>query len=211
MAYSDIDSGKVLNKEGLLELCSQIKAEIANNSSGSGAGAPNLLLFTMRHNGGVLPEVISMSNSSTFEEFISNLKTKKIVYVSASTSYTFKSNYKITPALLEVSTLYAMNCDAMSVVSISESLSAYGSGGVQVYFYTYYYFDGAILWSWKRPGDLGNNIMVNPSAPNGNPTALGKVIKDINIRIPVAPTTDGTYTLQCVVSSGTPTYSWVSA
>ena len=33
MAYSDIDSGKVLNKEGLLELCSQIKMEIANNSS----------------------------------------------------------------------------------------------------------------------------------------------------------------------------------
>lgn len=34
MAYSDIDSGKVLNKEGLLELCSQIKTEIANNSGG---------------------------------------------------------------------------------------------------------------------------------------------------------------------------------
>ena len=33
MAYSDIDSGKVLNKEGLLELCNQIKMEIANNSS----------------------------------------------------------------------------------------------------------------------------------------------------------------------------------
>ena len=28
--------------------------------------------------------------------------------------------------------------------------------------------------------------------------------------IPAAPTTDGTYTLQCVVSSGTPTYSWVA-
>lgn len=34
MAYNDIDSGKVLNKEGLLELCSQIKTEIANNSGG---------------------------------------------------------------------------------------------------------------------------------------------------------------------------------
>lgn len=28
--------------------------------------------------------------------------------------------------------------------------------------------------------------------------------------LPVPPTTNGTYTLQCVVSSGTPTYSWVS-
>lgn len=27
---------------------------------------------------------------------------------------------------------------------------------------------------------------------------------------PAAPTTDGTYTLRCVVSNGTPTYSWVS-
>ena len=39
MAYSDIDSGKVLNKEGLLELCSQIKTEIANAGSGSGGSS----------------------------------------------------------------------------------------------------------------------------------------------------------------------------
>lgn len=40
MAYSDIDSGKVLNKEGLLELCSQIKTEIANNISSSNEVIP---------------------------------------------------------------------------------------------------------------------------------------------------------------------------
>lgn len=41
MAYSDIDSGKVLNKEGLLELCSQIKTEIANNSGSSNEVIPS--------------------------------------------------------------------------------------------------------------------------------------------------------------------------
>ena len=40
MAYSDIDSGKVLNQEGLLELCNQIKMEIANNSGSSIPSAP---------------------------------------------------------------------------------------------------------------------------------------------------------------------------
>ena len=35
-------------------------------------------------------------------------------------------------------------------------------------------------------------------------------VNDIATRIPVAPTTNGTYTLRCVVSGGTPTYSWVS-
>ena len=32
-----------------------------------------------------------------------------------------------------------------------------------------------------------------------------------NKDIPDAPSTDGTYILQCVVSSGVPTYSWISA
>lgn len=31
-----------------------------------------------------------------------------------------------------------------------------------------------------------------------------------NKDIPDAPSTDGTYILQCVVSSGVPTYSWIS-
>jgi hypothetical protein len=31
----------------------------------------------------------------------------------------------------------------------------------------------------------------------------------VDKKIPDAPTTDGTYTLQAVVSGGVPTYSWV--
>ena len=41
MSYNDIDSGKVLNKEGLLALCNQIKTEIANNSGGGGGSGGN--------------------------------------------------------------------------------------------------------------------------------------------------------------------------
>lgn len=40
---------------------------------------------------------------------------------------------------------------------------------------------------------------------------INGVIGGINTRIPSAPTTDGNYVLKVSVSSGTPTYSWVSA
>ena len=53
---------------------------------------------------------------------------------------------------------------------------------------------------------------------DGNEYLMGDIYVGCNIdstggtklaRIPAAPTTDGTYTLQCVVSNGEPTYSWI--
>lgn len=41
-------------------------------------------------------------------------------------------------------------------------------------------------------------------------SAIDEVANNLDTRIPAAPTTDGNYVLKCVVSSGTPTYSWVS-
>ena len=38
--------------------------------------------------------------------------------------------------------------------------------------------------------------------------ALGAKIDALSSSIPAAPTTDGTYTLTCVVSEGEPAYSW---
>ena len=38
--------------------------------------------------------------------------------------------------------------------------------------------------------------------------ALGEKIDALSSSIPAAPTTDGTYTLTCVVADGEPTYSW---
>ena len=52
-----------------------------------------------------------------------------------------------------------------------------------------------------------HNVTVNPKILSGIPA---KELTDRIKAVPPAPETNGTYTLRCVVSSGTPTYSWVS-
>ena len=164
--------------------------------------------------GNDMPGVIRLTNTSTWEEFVDNVKAGKIVYVAAATSYTFSADYKLTPALLGITTLRALNIDAYSIAMMSPNVSSYPATGTQIYYQTYYYFDGDFLWSWKKPEDLGNFIKVHYR--NSNNTALGYALKQITDSIdgitglPTPSTTDGTYVLQCVVSSGTPTYSWVS-
>lgn len=232
MGYSEIDSGKVLNKEGLLELSNQIKSYIDANSGGGSYTAgdgisidadgvinavSNPLIFSMLQmtaTGNNMPIAVKLGSSSTWEEFVENIKAGKVVYINSSTSYTFSGSYKLTPALLGVSNLYALNLDAMSVPMMGSVPASYPETGTQVYYSTYYYFDGAFLWSWQKPEDFGNFIKVKYR--NSMNTALGYALQQITTDIdkkfttPTAPTTDGTYTLQCVVSSGTPTYSWVS-
>lgn len=56
---------------------------------------------------------------------------------------------------------------------------------------------------WDGNEYLKGDIYVNCNADGTGGTKLA--------RIPAAPSTDGTYMLQCVVSSGVPTYTWISA
>jgi len=56
---------------------------------------------------------------------------------------------------------------------------------------------------WDGNEYLNGDIYVGCDADSANGVKLA--------RIPAAPSTDGTYILQCVVSSGVPTYSWISA
>lgn len=164
--------------------------------------------------GNDMPGVIRLTNTSTWEEFVDSVKAGKIVYIAASTSYTFNANYKLTPALLGITTLRALNIDAYSLATMSPSVSSYPATGTQIYYQTYYYFDGDFLWSWKKPEDLGNFIKVHYR--NSNNTALGYALKQITDSIdgitglPTPSTTDGTYKLNCAVSSGSPTYSWAT-
>lgn len=215
MAYADIDAGKVLNKEGLLELSNQIKSYVDANAGG-GNGSDLLIhsMLQMTTAGNNMPGVVRLTNTSTWDDFVDNIKAGKIVYITTSTSYTFNSEYKLTPALLGISTLYAMNIDAYSISMIGQAVSSYPSTGTQIYYQKFYYFDGNFLWSWDNPEQLGNFIKVHYR--NSNNYALGRAIQDITtdmdtkLTAPTAPTTDGTYMLKCVVSSGTPTYSWES-
>lgn len=62
---------------------------------------------------------------------------------------------------------------------------------------TVYALDGRVAWRYGYQNDVNDYRW----------TAW----KQYATNIPDAPTTDGTYTLQCTVSSGTPTYSWVSS
>lgn len=55
--------------------------------------------------------------------------------------------------------------------------------------------------------DLANEEVTVGTYPAAAKTAIKSML---DLPIPSAPIADGTYTLQVVVSSGTPTYSWVS-
>ena len=58
----------------------------------------------------------------------------------------------------------------------------------------------------KVKGDL--YVGCNADSTGGNKVATEAFV---TARIPAAPVADGTYLLQCTVTSGTPTYTWVSA
>ena len=71
--------------------------------------------------------------------------------------------------------------------------------------------DATVKWIFiSYPERLFQNVYFN-SQQGLTSHSMAAAIDEVAIRIPAAPTIDGTYTLQCVVSSGTPTYSWVSA
>ena len=55
-------------------------------------------------------------------------------------------------------------------------------------------------------GDLTTGVTLNTTAQT-----LGAAINEISVRVPAPPTTDGTYTLSLTITSGVPTYSWVSS
>lgn len=40
--------------------------------------------------------------------------------------------------------------------------------------------------------------------------AVDEKVDELIVRVPVAPTTDGVYTLKVTVSNGSPTYAWIS-
>ena len=63
-----------------------------------------------------------------------------------------------------------------------------------------WHFDG-------NPSMPNRKLVFNAETESG--TASEEIQKIYN-RVPPAPTTDGTYNLQVTVTSGTPTYSWVS-
>ena len=58
---------------------------------------------------------------------------------------------------------------------------------------------------------LPNKLIVIPNTENYTAPHTLATIEDIAEKVPDAPTTDGTYVLKVVVTSGVPSYQWVSA
>ena len=216
MAYSDIDSGKVLNKEGLLELCSQIKTEIANNS---GSGGSSYTMFPVQY-------TYNWSAVNNKQDFVDGLNSGKIVYTNSGFTIT------ITPAdITSGRTRFSVvgNSFSNNKVSVQQSQTSLQLKANKYYYLakhsnedTIYMFGSPETWAASIPVewtpsmttyretlhslfDKKQNVLTAGAGININNGTIS-----LTTVIPAAPTTDGTYMLKCVVSSGTPTYSWES-
>lgn len=277
MAYSDIDSGKVLNKEGLLELSGQIKGYINTNmpqsytlptASTSTLGGVKVDGETITIEDGVISAVggsgdggngytagsgIEINENNVIKnkvnpymffsinalfnndrDFYSNNVRMFIPWGIKVFKYNEKDQLKTalqageicyldgswqSPSTFKPATYFRTNEMGMSGRWSAYSFThGYFSGlgnYLLLYPYTFYYLpeptQPALYIS--NPNDTDNKGIRLKTAQvqiNNQTISLENLLTNINTRIPTAPTTDGTYMLKCVVSSGTPTYSWVS-
>lgn len=289
--YSFIDSGKVLNKEGLLELCNQIKTEIANNSGGgssytAGDGInidsnnainSDIATFFQKNSSNQIIGVVSQDYPpkntgtgginiglnvnkqgarGTYSFLIGqdNESSNKSMwgYVIGNGNTFDGRNSVIIGGLNRITEDKYSNHSTVVIGRGNESTSG-GSGSIvagsglsaqssfQTVLGTYNIPDANDQFSiiiGNSPNQNSNlkknalaitrdnahtywatDLYVNCSDFTTTSTGLttancggNKVATEsyVDTRIPPAPTTDGTYMLKCVVSSGTPTYSWVS-
>lgn len=229
MAYSDIDSGKVLNKEGLLELCNQIKIEIANNSGGGGASytagsgisISNNAISLITPNNHYLASLfflllknsVATTNLTTYGVDIWKAPSTKADCISALLNgYIVNPQADITVSQSDLGLLgnfqfldfWAARNNKTFLTTAVEGKSSH-----QLKTGRFYYYADRLLVEWRHPVDIWSQMPLY--TPDNTFSTIGAYLTVLAGRIPAAPTTDGTYTLQCVVSSGTPTYSWVSA
>lgn len=251
--YDAIDSNKVLNKAGLLELCNTIKNEIANNSGGGSSYTAgnritidsnnvistktpfwNEKMFVGMDSNGITGFVLGKTNpTSGVITTAQNLNAIAEVLLTEGickgTTRQYTSSGNLADALgASVWTRVWTNDPTANpmTTSVTYSPAVYetvdNNGHQSVYMYpmngeVWVFYDEA---TWRRV--MGDNIarlalITTNNAVNYNSSSLSAVIPQLDSaistvasRVPVAPTTDGTYTLQCVVSSGIATYSWVA-
>lgn len=213
MAYADIDAGKVLNKAGLLELSNQIKSYVdANVGGGSNADIGDVIqlfyaITVSPYNKGYLSRV------STGSELLAGLLDGKIC-LTAGNWNTYGSDNRIQQTDLSNETVYIWRF-ANNKSTQADDLRFDANEAV--------YWDANKNILYRIPFYIWNKVYLDSTGhtlysylPSSVPTTGSKVVvlnsgapswQDY-VSLPTAPTTDGTYMLKCVVSSGTPTYSW---
>lgn len=127
------------------------------------------------------------------------IRSKGYISITPNTSYYFKSPNVAVAFFYDSNKSYI----AQSSVNIWEVFTAPAN---------------AYYMRFRTSSDYGNtynnNISINyPSTITdyyaGHPV-IGTAVEELLEKVPDAPTTDGTYSLQVTVASGVPTYSWVS-
>lgn len=211
MAYADIDAGKVLNKEGLLELSNQIKSYVDANAGGSSNNS-----FPMYVSG-----LIPSSRTLTKQEIIDKLLAGEVIYdpprgtqITSQELANHSRVKKIGP--YNVSTGTVNNSNSSSFTLNNDYYYYYVAG--QKTSYQSYETAGVLFESSTGAFGLEMPYADNQLAQQKTPYYLQLQINSLNSAIsskqdaiiPSAPSADGTYMLKCVVSSGTPTYSWES-
>lgn len=233
----NIDANKVLNKEGLLELSGQIKGYINTNipqpytlptASTSTLGGVKVDGETITIDDGVISAVGGGSSggtsiqdimplvygllmktanantnlvvaSSNKNDFITKLKAGRVVV-----GYNSYSNLEKTDFWDSTDTLYSIEN-----FNIPTSNRSSFSMGLNWRFFLY----NNLLIYWNHSAKtIGDCIQIGQfygMMASKITLADGlKYLYDNKLTIPTVPSTDGNYMLKCVVSSGTPTYSW---
>lgn len=232
MAYSDIDSNKVLNKEGLLELCSQIKTEIANNSGSGGStytagknitidanntinAQPEIsawILQSLLYAGTPFEnEVVELNSSNSTTDFINALQAGKLIYISSSVSWSGLGTTLANLGYTKYIKIPQITLNSFGYTTYNLTLTNQQNWKPeQTYYYqayenTIFGAPGGGLAKWLRYYSTNSGLSAGTIWG-----AIDELAGNVATKLtaPTAPTTDGQYKLTSTITSGSPAYSW---
>jgi hypothetical protein len=151
------------------------------------------------------PMVILSYGNSTWDDFINAYNSNVIVYCRASSNSNPASGSQTRLGFMA----YVNNADTPTEVEFQyyRSVNSHSATqqGDQVYVYKLTKTGGWTVTVREAMSKIvaGTNMTSSYSS--------GKLTLNCDSQLPAAPSEDGTYNLQCTVSSGTVTYSWVAA
>lgn len=151
------------------------------------------------------PMVILSYGNSVWDDFIEAYNNNVIVYCRASSGNNPASGSQTRMAFMA----YVNNADTPTEVEFQyyRSVNSHSETqqGDQVFVYKLTKTGGWTVTTREAMSKIVAGTNMSSSYSNGTITL------NADSQLPAAPTTDGTYNLQCTVSNGVATYSWVAA
>ena len=160
-------------------------------------------------------QVVQIGNNDTQEKFLTGLLNGKIVYTYVNVYWNGLGTTLYNLGYTKVITLN--NNGSIQETTITENIPNWRPDRKYDY-----WLCGKVIMRVPHTNYNDNfGVGLGKNLPYDNTTsgltastikgAIDEVVSNMDTRIPTAPTTDGDYVLKVSVSSGTPTYSWVSA